>query len=158
MCMNQEWWMSPFIKYRLSVFPMSLDVNKGDLGQGRNLYYANTVTLIGSEVLTAVTVKSTVLWDVMPCSSLEFNQSFCEQFSRSPVADSGHATIVTCFAFLVCIMLSFVHVVCSACHLLIGGFLPGLLFSSEDGGQVHILYVRLGHKYFFPHPFKFIIH
>jgi hypothetical protein len=69
--------------------------------QGANIFY------VGSEVLTAETVKSTILWDVMLCSSLTFWRPVLPPLSRDQLeASSKHVT----------------------------RFLPGLLFHPDEGG------------------------
>jgi hypothetical protein len=40
------------------------------------LVFSLRIILFGFEVLTAVTMNSTVFWDVMPCSLLEVHRSF----------------------------------------------------------------------------------
>jgi hypothetical protein len=39
-------------------------------------YYIHTDKYVGFEVLTAVVMKSAILWDTTPCSPLKFNRRF----------------------------------------------------------------------------------
>jgi hypothetical protein len=62
------------------------------------MYY---IKFIGFEVITGVTMKSSVLWDIAPCSPVKVNLRF-------------------------------------GCCLLHAGSLLGLLFNSEDGGDIFL--------------------
>jgi hypothetical protein len=63
-----------------------------------------SVVYIGFEVLTAVVMKSTIFWDITPCSPLSVNQS-----------ESGWQA-----------------------ELFHAGFLLGLFFGPEDGGDMFL--------------------
>jgi hypothetical protein len=77
-----------------------------------------TVHYVGFGVLTAVVAKSSVFWDVTPCSPLKINQcsggTSCLHLQCRRVSQS------------------------SACYLPHAGFLLGLFFSSEDGGYMFL--------------------
>jgi hypothetical protein len=64
--------------------------------------------LAGSEVLTAVVVRSFIVWDIMLCNQLKVSQNF-----RVTSHKQG-----------------------SACYLFQAGFLLSLFFNPEDGGNM----------------------
>jgi hypothetical protein len=68
------------------------------------------IETVGFEVLTAMVVKSTVFWDNMPCSPLKVDQHFGETHYKQS----------------------------SAPYLLHAGFLLGLFFDPEDGGNMFL--------------------
>jgi hypothetical protein len=75
---------------------------------------------IGAEFLTVVTVKSSIFWDLTPCSPKHVNQrlwelfSSCSVVSHQPIA----ADLLACKACKY-IGLGVVHAVFSACCLLL---------------------------------------
>jgi hypothetical protein len=66
---------------------------------------------VGFEVLTAVVMKSSVFWDITPCNPLKINRHFGGTFR--------------------------LHVG-SACYPLHAGFLLGIFFDPEDGGDMFL--------------------
>jgi hypothetical protein len=66
-------------------------------------------TYVGTEVLTPVVMKSTILWDITPCSPLEVNRRFGGTYRLHL-----QALLAICF------------------HT---GFLLGLFFNPEDSGN-----------------------
>jgi hypothetical protein len=75
--------------------------------------------IVGFEVLTAVVMKSTIFWDIMPCSPLKVDQRFRGtyhlHFQGRRISQANRAPLATCF------------------H---AGFLLGLFFDPEDGGDM----------------------
>jgi hypothetical protein len=69
--------------------------------------------VVGFEVLTAVLMKSTILWDITPCSLMKVNRRFGGTCRRVPLATCVHA-----------------------------GFLLGLFFDHEDGGDMFLRNAR----------------
>jgi hypothetical protein len=65
-----------------------------------------TAAVVETEVLTAVVMKSSIFWDITPCSPLKVNRCF-RRTSRA-----------------------------SACYLPHVGFLLGVFFNPEDGGNM----------------------
>jgi hypothetical protein len=75
---------------------------------------------VGFEVLTAVVMKSTIFWDITPCSPLKVNRRFGGTHRlhlQSRRISRARALIDTCF-----------HAV----------FLLGLFFDPEDGGDMFL--------------------
>jgi hypothetical protein len=57
------------------------------------------VKFVGSEVLTAVVMKSTVFWDITPCSLLKANRSFegtCSLHLQGQLCFPPAFTLVSC--------------------------------------------------------------
>jgi hypothetical protein len=46
------------------------------LYDSHSCYVKNFNIYVGSEVLTALVMKSTIFWDIMPCSPLSVNRRF----------------------------------------------------------------------------------
>jgi hypothetical protein len=67
----------------------------------------------GLEVLTAVVMKSTIFWDITPCTQ----QTFRRNISPPYLWSKNRALLATCF------------------H---AGFLLGLFFDPEDGGDMFL--------------------
>jgi hypothetical protein len=44
-------------------------------------YFTDNKFIVGFEVLTAVVMKSTIFWDIMPCSPLKVNRHFGEHIA-----------------------------------------------------------------------------
>jgi hypothetical protein len=76
----------------------------------------SSFVFVGFEVLTEVVMKSTILWDITPCSALKINRRFGGTCRKKP-AWKQVALLVTYF------------------H---AGFLLGLLFDSEDGNDMFL--------------------
>jgi hypothetical protein len=80
-------------------------------------------TYVGSEVLTAVVTKSSILWDVALCNPLKFNRRFGGtyhfhlQFRRISQTRNQGALLATCF------------------H---AGFFFGLFFDLEDEADMFL--------------------
>jgi hypothetical protein len=77
---------------------------------------------VGFEVHTAVVMKSAIFWDIMPCSPLKANRRFG---GTSPPSSGlknkpNKALLATCF------------------H---DGFLLGLFFEPEDGGDMFLRHI-----------------
>jgi hypothetical protein len=66
---------------------------------------------VGSEILTAVVMKNSIFWDITPRSLLK----------STDVSEEHVASILS-----------------SACYLLRAGFLRGLFFDPEDGGDMFL--------------------
>jgi hypothetical protein len=60
----------------------------------------NTRDLVGSEVLTAVVVKSTIFWDITPCSLLSVNRGFGGTYRLHLFATCFHAGLSLNLFFL----------------------------------------------------------
>jgi hypothetical protein len=85
-------------------------------------YLTVTHPLKGFEVLKAVIVKCSVFWDVTPCSPFKVNRRFGGKY---------------------CILLhgrriSHARNQSEACYLLHAGFLLGLFFDPNDGGDIFL--------------------
>jgi hypothetical protein len=81
---------------------------------------ANRYVYVGFEVLTAVVMKRTIFWDITPCSPLKVNQRLgrtCRLHLQGRRISKARALLATCF------------------H---AGFLLGLFFDPEDGGDMFL--------------------
>jgi hypothetical protein len=82
-----------------------------------------SIVCIGFEVLTEVVMKSTIFWDITPCSPLSVNRRFGETYRlhlqgrKNKLSKKSAWKLATCF------------------H---AGFLLSLFFDPEDGGHMFL--------------------
>jgi hypothetical protein len=81
----------------------------------RSFNTATKVIYVESEVLTAVVMKSSIFWDITPCSPVKVNPRFGGKYFH--LQDRRISLLATCF------------------H---DGFLLNLFFQLEDGGDIFL--------------------
>jgi hypothetical protein len=98
-------------------------------------FYGNTEEIwkqdtdsVAFEFLTAVVMKNSIFWDITPCSTLKVSQHF-----------GG-----TCRLHLQGRRMMQARNQDSACNLLQAGFLLGLFFDPEDGGDLFFFFRNIG--------------
>jgi hypothetical protein len=85
---------------------------------------AGIIHPVGLEVLMTIVMKNSVFWDITPYSPLKVNRHFggmCILHLKRRICQA-----------------SFLQEHCSACYLLHAGFLLGLFFNPEDGGDMFL--------------------
>jgi hypothetical protein len=83
---------------------------------------------VGFEVLTAVVMKSPIFWDITPCTLLKVNRRFGGTYRRHLRGQRVSQANKQAGSKLAS----------RACYLPHAGFLLGLLFDPEDGGDMFL--------------------
>jgi hypothetical protein len=108
---KKNWTMDNVQKANYCVYPVS------------SPQLAAESSFVGFEVLTAVVMKSTIFWDITQCSPLKVNR-FRRNMSRLSSGSKNKPSKIS--------------VSSAACYLLHAGFLLGLFFEPEDGGDIFL--------------------
>jgi hypothetical protein len=112
--LRKEVWVT--LKYLLKVLIYIDPILPLFLSQKTKHKYSSS--LLGSEVLIVVAMKSSTFWNITPCSPVKVNQHF-EGTIASTFTVQEHAK----------------HKASCLHHV---GFLAGLFFNSEDGGSMFV--------------------